>query len=483
MPEQSTPATTSPGPDGRSDSAIAYASGQSPRHRAVVNGLALVGLLICAAAGFGAGSPTLWGLAPIVMYAVLCLAGMDLVVATVVSLLGGVLIAQQSPVEVGELLGESLASEVTAIGLIIMLGAGVGEVLRVTGVAETVVHSVMRLAGEGSNRAVQLGVMLSCLVLVASLGTLAGALAIAAPILIPVAARMGFTRSATASMMFVGGCAGLALAPFAGSNVAIMTAADVDYLTYLRYGAAPIAAVSLVAAMFIVPWIQRRTAATDDYYTDVEAPPEEDRPHAGRATAVFLTLLVVSAVYATTTEAGVTFPLLALPMLGIVTGVAARLPLTEVASHMYRGAARLLSIFMLFWLLAALFLVIDALAPFEVLLDHYGPRLENSSGLVFVLAIALLGWVGVPGATAAQVVLIDEVFGPVAATLGISSGAWVIVLLWASKADTYGPFPNANMIGAMGLAQSTNLRTLLYTGWLVLIPSCALYTVLLVFLT
>ena len=126
---------------------------------------------------------------------------------------------------------------------------------------------------------------------------------------------------------------------------------------------------------------------------------------------------------------------------------------------MYRGGGRLLSIFILFWLLAALFLVIDSLAPFDVVLEHYGPRLENTSGLVFVLAIALLGWVGVPGATAAQVVLLDEVFGPLAATLGISSGAWVIVLLWASKADTYGPFPNANMIGAMGLAGSTDLRS------------------------
>ena len=469
----------------RVDSVNAYAVGLSRRRQRVVNAVAVVGLIACGIAGFGADAPTLWGLAPIVMYAVLCLAGMDLVVATVVSLLGGLLVAQSSPVEVGELLGESLTNEVTMIGLIILLGAGVGEVLRVTGVAETIVHRVMQLVGDRNQRAVQLGVMLSCLALVTSLGTLAGALAIAAPILIPIAARIGFTRAATASMMFVGGCAGLALAPFAGSNVAIMTAADVDYLTYLRYGAAPIAVVSLVAAMFIVPWIQTRTAATGDFYSEAEvAPPaEQDRPHAARATAVFLSVLLISVVYATTTEAGITFPLLALPVLGIVTGAAARLSMIDVASLMYRGGGRLLSIFILFWLLAALFLVIDALAPFDVVLEHYGPRLENTSGLVFVLAIALLGWVGVPGATAAQVVLLDEVFGPLAATLGISSGAWVIVLLWASKADTYGPFPNANMIGAMGLAGSTDLRSLLYTGWLVLIPSCALYTILLAVLT
>jgi hypothetical protein len=59
----------------------------------------------------------------------------------------------------------------------------------------------------------------------------------------------------------------------------------------------------------------------------------------------------------------------------------------------------------------------------------------------------------------------------------------VIVLLWASKADTYGPFPNGNMVGAMGLARSTNLRGLLLTGWAVLIPACLLYAGLLAVLT
>jgi H+/gluconate symporter-like permease len=469
----------------RSDRANAYEVGLSPRRRATTNAIAVAGLVVCGIAGFFTEAPTLWGVAPIAMYAALCLLGMDLVVATVVSLVAGVLVAQQSPAEFGTLLGESLADMVTMIGLIIVLGAGVGEVLRVTGVADNIVRSVMRVAGERSQRAVLLGVMLSCLVLVTSLGTLAGALAIAAPILLPVAARIGFTRSATAAAMFVGGCAGLALAPFAGSNVAIMEAADVGYLTYLQYGAAPLAVLSLATALVVVPWIQRRTVTTGDFYTDAELAAEasEARPAAGRATATFLLLLVVTVVYATVTNAGSAFPLLALPLLGIATGFAGKLSATDIAAQMYRGGARLLSIFLLFWLLAALFLVMEALQPYDVILEHFGPRLEQTSGLSFAIAIAMLGWVGVPGATAAQVVLLDEVFGGLAATVGVGAGAWVIVLLWASKADTYGPFPNANMIGAMGLARSTNLRALLYTGWMVLIPACLMYVVLLAVLT
>lgn len=484
------PRTTDAQPTDRevpaAESANSYEVHLSPGRQKMVNLTAAAGLIVCAVAGFIVGDgPTLWGIAPIVLYGVLCVAGMDMVIATVVSLLGGVLIAQQSPAEVGDLLALSLTDLVAMIGLIIMLGAGAGEVLRVTGVASNIVRSVMSAVGERSQRAVQLGIMLSCLVLVTALGTLAGALAIAAPILIPIAARIGYTRSATAAMMFVGGCAGLALAPFAGSNVAIMSAAEVDYLTYLGVGAAPIAILSLVVAMFLVPWIQNRTKELDDFYGEAEVVPDdqEEPPHARRATWVFAIVLVLSVIYATVTEAGTAFPLIALPLLAITTGLAARLSLSEIASHVYRGASKLVSIFVLFWLLAGLFLIIDELAPFDVILDQYGADLQNTSGLVFVLAIALLGWVGVPGATAAQVVLLDEVFGPLAATLGISAGAWVIVLLWASKADTYGPFPNANMIGAMGLARSNNLKSLLFTGWIILVPACLMYTILLAVMT
>ena len=480
MSEHPPSATTAP-----DDRANAYELEQGRGRRIVTTAIAVVGLVVCVIAGTFAEAPTLWGILPIAMYAVLCLLGMDLVIATVVSLVGGVLIARQTPAEFGALLGESMGDLVTTIGVIIMLGAGVGEVLRVTGVAHTIVHWVLRVAGDRSQRAVLLGVMLSCLVLVTSLGTLAGALAIAAPILLPVASRVGFTRAATAAMMFVGGCAGLALAPFAGSNVAIMEAADVGYLTYLQYGAAPIAVLSILMAMFIVPWIQRRTALRGDFYADSDLETEQTDvpPHAGRATAVFLVLLVATVAYATITAAGTSFPLLALPLLGIATGVAARLRATEIAGHLYRGAARLVSIFLLFWLLAALFLVIDGLQPYDVVLEMFGPQLQNSSGLGFAAAIALLGWVGVPGATAAQVVLLDEVFGGIASSVGLGAGAWVIVLLWASKADTYGPFPNANMIGAMGLARSTDLRSLLFTGWLVLIPASLLYVAILAVLT
>ncbi|MFX4273370.1 Na+/H+ antiporter NhaC family protein [Propionibacteriaceae bacterium Y1685] len=469
------------------ESGNAYDVQVSPRRRVLLGVLSGVGVALSVGAGFAVDGPTLWGLLPIVLYALLCLFGMDIVIATVVALLSGFLISQSSPADVGTLLGEATAELVFQIGLIIVLGAATGEVLKITGVARTIVGGVMRVVGKRSMMSVAFGMMLACLVLVAALGTLAGALAIAAPILLPIAARIGMTRSATAAALFIGGCAGLALAPFAGSNVAIMTAAEVSYPTYLLYGAGPLAVLSLAWGMAVIWWMQKRTKGGDDDYDATvvgdAAETDEGAKAATLPTVVFLVALLISVVYATLTAAGTSFPLLALPVLGVLTGLAGRLRPQEIAGAMYRGGARLLSILILFWLLAALFMAIDLLAPFEVVLEMVGPQLAQGSPFVFTVIISLLGWVGVPGATAAQVVLLDKVFGPLAATLGVSPGAWVVAMLFASKADTYGPFPNGNMVGAMGLARSTNLKNMMITGWALLVPACVMYAIILLVIT
>jgi Na+/H+ antiporter NhaC len=447
--------------------------------------ISAAGLIAAFVAGFITDGPTLWGFLPIGLYAVLCLLGMDLIVGKVIALASGFLILQPTPVAVADVLGDSLADNITMIGLIIILGAGVGEVLKHTGVATTIVHGVMRAVGERSSTAVIYGVMIACALLVGSLGTLAGALAICAPLLLPICARLGFTKSATASMMFIGGVAGLSMAPFAGSNVAIMTAAEVGYLDYVLFGGGPIAILSLVLGPFIVRWMQRYTAKGDDFYDAEELGAESASVPLGarRATLAFAVTLLASVGYAISSGAGTSFPLLALPVIGVVTGLAARLPIAETLAQIYKGMASMINFFIMFWLLAALFIVIDKLEPFQIILETYQESLSSGSPFVFSIAIALLGWVGVPGATAAQVVLLDKVFGDLGATLGVTAASWVVVLLFASKADTYGPFPNGNMIGVMGLARSQNLKNMMITGWMVLVPACIMYGLILFFQT
>ncbi|MFY7066667.1 Na+/H+ antiporter NhaC family protein [Nocardiopsis changdeensis] len=442
--------------------------------------LSAVGLVACLVCGLLYEPPTLWGLLPILLFAALVVLGMNMLPASVVSTVGGLLILMPGPGAMADIAVASLGNQVTLIGVIIMFGAAVGEVMRRTRVADVIVGGIVGLVGGRGPLVTAFAVMVACLALVASLGTLAGALAIAAPLVIPVAARLGYTRSATAAMMFIGGCAGLALAPFAGSNVAIMTAADAGYLEYLLYGALPLTAVSLVVGLPVVRWMQRRTEGTGDEYGEADMVQGLDRPdrRARTATALFSVVLAGSVVWAVASGVGILFPLVALPVLGLLTGLVGGLGPVGTLRALGTGARSMIGMLVLFVLLAVLFVVLDSLQPFDVILELYGERLEGLGPFLFAIAIALLGWVGVPGATAAQVVLIDELFGGLASSIGIGVATWIIVLLFASKADTYGPFPNANMVGAMGMARSTNLKNVLITGWAVLIPVCAVYTLI-----
>ena len=423
----------------------------------------------------------LWGLMPIVLYAILALSGMNILASTLVALAATVLLSVPSLSESVSILGDSVTNQVTLIGFIIVLGAGVGSILRDTGVARMIVAGVLRIAEGRGPRALTLSVMLACLVLVAALGNLSGTLAVAAPLLIPVAARLGYTRTSTATLMFVGGCAGLAIAPFAGSNVAIMTAAEVGYGQYLLYGGGPLALLSMIIGMFWIPVVQRRTAAAGDFYTTEESVDADVpvTPAAKRATTVFAVLLAVLVIGAIITEIGLIFPLIALPILAVSTGLAAGQKPGAWLKSLAQGMRSMLGLLILFWLLAVVFLLINRLAPYDTLLVLLGPRLEEASPFVFAVIVALIGWVGVPGATAAQVVLLDQVFGPLIGQIGLSAASWVVVLLFASKGDTYGPFPNPNMVSAMGMAHSKNLRTMLLTGWILLVPAALMYTLLL----
>jgi hypothetical protein len=339
---------------------------------------------------------------------------------------------------------------------------------------------VLRLARGNNRLTIQLGVMAATLVLVFALGTLAGALAIVAPIVIPVVARAGFTRSATATMMFLGGCAGLALAPFAGSNVAILDAAKISYGSYVLVAAGPLVVLSFLLSLVLVPRVQRRSEqAGDDEYPAGLVEQPTSTPHSRRATIGFGCALLASVGYATVTGSGTSFPLLALPAMAVVTAVCGGLTAPKTMAALIRGGSRLFELFLLFWMLAAFFEIVEALKPYDVLLARFGPLLHAMPVLPFAAGVALLGWVGVPGATAAQVVLLNKVFGPLGTSLGITPSAWAVTFLWASKADTYGPFPNANMLSVLGFAESNRLKTMLTVGWLVLLPAAAMYLIIL----
>ena len=443
-------------------------------------GIFVVGLILSLAVWLTSPPPTLWGLLPIVLYAILVLLGIDVVLATIGALISAVLLTGTAPLPLATLMATSLGSFIAVVGMIIILGSGLGQVARETGAAEYFVRTVLYKIGLRTRTRVQIGVMLASTLLVGSLGTLAGANAVLAPIVIPIAAAVGFTPPAVAAMLHAGGAPGLFLGPFTPPVVTITGAAKIDYVSYLASSGIWMALVTWFTGFFMARWIQRRTEGKQRYdESDLIQQDHTLGPLARRGMITFVATLVVLIAYGIFAKAGYAYALLVMIVTAFTTGLAGGLGPTRILQAVYSGASKLIWLFLLFWLFNPILTLMDQTKAYQALSMPASQYWPTSALTQFSLLAMLIGWLGVAGAAVAQVVLMNDVFGPIVQQLSISHAAWAAVLLGISQLDWFGPFPNADMIGQMGLARSKDLKMMLYNGWAVMAANFVMFVMLL----
>ena len=86
--------------------------------------------------------PLTWGLVgllPLLVYIVLVFRDWDILAATAICVVLGGILSHQTLVSFGAALAGSMSSFLALVGLIIMLGRGLGEVLSATKVTHTIV--------------------------------------------------------------------------------------------------------------------------------------------------------------------------------------------------------------------------------------------------------------------------------------------------------------------------------------------------------
>lgn len=137
--------------------------------------------------------PPICGLFPLLLYIVLSFRkGMHPLVNVSICAVVGAILVKQPLGGLGAVIYESMGSFLALVGFIIMLGSGLGMVLRKTGVAAAIVNILMRKIGVKTQKRAILATMVSSVCLVTLLGTLAGANAVIAPIVIPLVAGGGY---------------------------------------------------------------------------------------------------------------------------------------------------------------------------------------------------------------------------------------------------------------------------------------------------
>lgn len=83
--------------------------------------------------------------------------------------------------------------------------------------------------------------------------------------------------------------------------------------------------------------------------------------------------------------------------------------------------------------------------------------------IIVSLITALTGIFGVGGAAAAQSVVMDSMFKELVNNIGMSTGLWATVLLVGSQITSFA-YPEADMLGQMGLARSKDLKNMVKFG-------------------
>jgi uncharacterized ion transporter superfamily protein YfcC len=408
----------------------------------------------------------LLGLAPLLLYVVLVFRNVDVLPATTICVLAGAVLSHQSVLSFGAALANGMTSFLALVGLIIMLGRGLGEVLCATQVSHTIVHRIIYSIGVDTERKAMLGIMLAVLVIVGLLGTMAGGNAIIAPIVLPIAAAVGLSRSTVAVIFQAVGEEALILGPFTPPVITLLGLTKIGYGTMLLLVSGPVVAITLTATWLMIQRIQRATRDLHPYQ-----PPEgierfEPTPRSHRATLAFVGCFLIAVVFGIVVQAPTSFVIVIMLGLALITGFVGGLNLDEILKLVVKGMAGNVGLFLLFLLLDPFIVFVQQAGGFVALAKLIKPLMEYGGKPAVVISGGLLGAFGISGATVATLKLLHEMFSPLLSRYAVSMIAWSLALVIATRVNNF-VFPGANMVSSLGFAESEDLKSMLRNGWLV----------------
>ena len=420
--------------------------------------------------------PPILGLTPLILYIILAFKkGMHPLVNVAICVVFGAILTKQNLGSLGTVIYESMGSFLALVGFIIMLGSGLGVVLRRTGVAENIVNLLMRKIGVKTQKRAIIATMVCSVVLVTLLGTLAGANAIIAPIVIPLVAAVGITPSTLAVIFQGAGQTGLFLSPFSPPMVTLMGITGLSYVQVLLCAGLPIAVVMWIGTYFIACKVQKESEGTEDFGENQEALAADYTPDAKtqRATIAFIGVMAAMVVWGIATAGGASFVILVMIVASLVTGLVAKMKAGEIFDAIMEGCGKLFWLFFMFLLFNPFLNFVTASGGFDALVTLVEPYITSGGKLGFSLITALIGIFGINGAAVAQAMMMDSLFHPFLEGAGISMQLWALIVLVGHQITSYA-YPGLDMIGQMGLAHATNVRPMLKLAYMAIIPSTLL---------
>lgn len=411
------------------------------------------------------GLPALIGFLPLAIYLYLAFKGKDLLVTVVICVLVGAVLTGQTPVSLSAEIAKGLQSFLGLIGFIIMMGAGLGEVLTETKVARNLVDVLIKKVGiKSQNQAIIVTMLISTL-LVSLLGTLAGANAMITPILIPIVASFRITPNALAVILHGAGACGLFLGPFVPPVITLMGLTNLSYGEYLISVGLPVAILVLLSTYYTGKKVQKQYEGIETYSQE-DLNINEDfiaTPETTKATIVFTLVMIGMLIYGIFAKAGAAYAVLVMLVVAFSTGLAAGKSLMEIIQSLIKGSTKMFWLFFMFVLYDPFLNFVTMTGAFEKLGELLKPLIEVSGDIGFIIISTLVGVFGVSGAAVAQSVVLNDLFKNIVADINLPMTIWGTVLLIGSQITSFA-YPTGDMIGQMGLARSKDLKSMIRNG-------------------
>jgi len=401
-------------------------------------------------------------LALIVIYAALVFKNVEPLVAILICVILGFLLNKSTPVEMGKNIEQALSGFLALIGFIIMLGRGLGEVLSETKVSHTLVYKIVYGIGINTQRKVKIGVIVSSITIVGVLGTLAGGIAILAPILRPIAAKVGLSKPSLAVLMQASGEEALILGPFAPPVVALLGVSSISYTTMLLYAALPISLVTIVTTWIMAGKLQKQYA-NEIYSFNVDEKQFTPNRQQNITTLIFILGFIFCVCYGFISHAKTSYVIFVMLFLTLLTGLCGGLSLNKIVTLIVSGMQKNLNLFVMFVLLDPMLSLIQQAGGFNALTKLLAPLVHLGGKQILPIVTGLTGAFGMPAASAAVIQLLSKLFSPAALSLNLSATTFAFSMLLATRITNFA-YPGPNMFAAMGFAESTNLKAMIRNG-------------------
>lgn len=397
----------------------------------------------------------------IVLYAILVFRNVEPLAATAICVGVGFLFNLSSPIEMAKTLEGSLSSFLALVGFIIMLGRGLGEVLHETKVSHTLVYKIIYGIGVNTQRKVKIGIVFSSIVIVAVLGTLAGGLAIIAPILRPVAAKVKLSRPSFAVLMQASGEEALILGPFAPPVVALLGVTGISYPTMLLHASIPIACVTVITTWLMAGKLQKMYP--DEVFEEENIEAFVPSKKNNLVTFYFIFAFIGCVIGGMLFQAKTSFVIFVMLFLAISTGLLGGISFSKILDLVVEGMKKNFQIFFIFLLLDPFLNLVEQAGGFKAFTDLITPLANFGGSHMLAVIVGVTGAFGMPAASAAVIKMLYSMFNASATHLGLSITTFAFSMLLATRITNFA-YPGANMFATMGFAESKNIKAMIFNG-------------------